>query len=121
MAKKFDEALQIFEDEKNLLREHQLGTELNEAVNLYERGYIYYLKNLNDQALPLMQQSLKHAELSGDKVCVACALRGLGEIYRANGNREMAVIYFKKALLAFKEAENQRGAKEIEELLSLDN
>lgn len=118
MAMNLEAAMQIFEDEYNLLEKHQLNNDLNKSANLYERGYIYFLQNQNSIALHFMELSLKHAELSGDKVCIACSCRGLGQIYKAIGKRQMEVMYFDKSLLAFQEANDEIGVKEVQDLMS---
>lgn len=116
MGKNFEEALHFFQTELQLLEKHGLDSDLKRSANLYEQGYIHLQLRQLEEAKELMKKSLESAEHSGDPIAIGCALRGLGEIYKAQRKKERADKYFSKAIAAFQKAGDLIAVKEVEEL-----
>lgn len=116
MAKNFEEALHIIQTEFQLLEKHGLDSDLKRSANFYEQGYIHLQLRQLEEAKELMKKSLESAEHSGDPIAIGCALRGLGEIYKAQRKKERADKYFSKAIAAFQKAGDLIAVKEVEDL-----
>ena len=65
----------------------------------------------------LLHQSLQLAIQSEDNVCLGCAYRGLGEIYRAKGEEILAKQSFQHSREAFEKASDKIAVQEINQLL----
>ena len=65
----------------------------------------------------LLHQSLQLAIQSEDNVCLGCAYRGLGKIYRTKGEEILAKQSFQHAREAFEKASDKIAVQEINQLL----
>ncbi len=63
-----------------------------------------------------MGESLHDAKRSEDDICIGCAYRGCGEIYKAKGNGLLEKQSFQSAREAFNRANDNLAIKEIDML-----
>lgn len=117
MAENYDEAQKLFDDELNLLKEKKPDFHVGFAANYYERGYILLKKGMLAEAEDLMVQSLHYSEQSNDLIALGCSLRGLGEIFSAKGDLEMAKGYFEQSIQAFKKGDSSVAVREVINLI----
>lgn len=113
----FHKALKLIEDEEKIVEEHFSNDNLKKAVNNYEQGYVRFKLNNLDEALTFMNLSLEQSLRTDDVISQACSYRGLGEIYLAFGNTQLANMHFEKAIELFKSVDESEGIKEIEKLM----
>ena len=114
----FHKALKLIEDEEKIVEEHFPNDNLKKAVNNYEQGYVRFKLNNLDEALTFMNLSLKQSLETDDVISQACSYRGLGEIYLAFGDTQLANMHFEKAIELFKSVDESEGIKEIEKLMT---
>ena len=117
MAKCFEEAVNLFQLEAKLLKDYKIESPLNWSTNYYEQGYVALLMNNIVLAEQLLHQSLQLAIQSEDNVCLGCAYRGLGEVYRAKGEEVLAKKSFHQAMEAFEKVNDKIAVQEIIQLL----
>jgi tetratricopeptide (TPR) repeat protein len=87
------------------------------SANRYELGYNNFLKNNIVEALKFMQEAFDLAIQSGDRMCIACSHRGLGEIYAKLGDVIKAVSNFNEAIKIFTEADDSQAVSEVQDML----
>lgn len=114
----FHKALKLIEDEEKIVEEHFPNDNLKKAVNNYEQGYVRFKLNNLDEALTFMNLSLEQSLRTDDVISQACSYRGLGEIYLAFGDTQLANMHFEKAIEIFKSVDESEGIKEIEKLMT---
>jgi tetratricopeptide repeat family protein len=114
----FHKALKLIEDEKKIVEEHFPNDNLYKAVNNYEQGYVRFKLNNLDEALTFMNLSLEQSLETDDVISQACSYRGLGEIYLAFDDTQLANMHFEKAIELFKSVDESEGIKEIEKLMT---
>ena len=114
----FHKALKLIEDEEKIVEEHFPNDNLKKAVNNYEQGYVRFKLNNLDEALTFMNLSLEQSLDTDDVISQACSSRGLGEIYLAFGDTQLANMHFEKAIELFKSVDESEGIKEIEKLMT---
>ena len=114
----FHKALKLIEDEEKIVEEHFPNDNLKKAVNNYEQGYVRFKLNNLDEALTFMNLSLEQSLDTDDVISQACSYRGLGEIYLAFGDTQLANMHFEKAIELFKSVDESEGIKEIEKLMT---
>ena len=114
----FHKALKLIEDEEKIVEEHFPNDNLKKAVNNYEQGYVRFKLNNLDEALSFMNLSLEQSLETDDVISQACSYRGLGEIYLAFGDTQLAKMHFEKAIEIFKSVDESEGVKEIEKLMT---
>lgn len=117
MAKNYEKALELFDEEATLLRSSNPNWHVGFAANYYERGYILLKKNNLPEAEKLMKESLRNAEQSTDPIALGCSLRGLGEIYKAKGEFEKAKRKFEQSIHAFTAGDDHVGINEVNRML----
>lgn len=117
MAGNLDEAFAYFQREHQRIEDIEENKPLMLAANYYEQGYLHLLKNDETLAEDLMNQSLDYAKMSGDPIAIACAYRGLGEIYLKSDERNQARKFLQLAIRYFKKENDFQAIKEIEMLL----
>jgi len=113
----FHKALKLIEDEEKIIEKHFSSDNLKKAVNNYEQGYVRLKLNQLDEALKFMVLSLEQSLRTDDVISQACSYRGLGEIYLAFGDTQLAKMHFEKAIEIFKSVDESEGVKEIEKLI----
>ena len=86
------------------------------ATNLYEQAYVNMKSGELELAENIMMQSLEHAQIADDTMCIGCAYRGLGEIMDLCGKNALAQEYFDQAIEAFKIAGDIIAVKEVEDM-----
>lgn len=64
-----------------------------------------------------MNKFLEYAQLCDDQVCLGCSYRGLGAVYKSNGNNTYATDWYERAITAFEEANDQIAVREIKALM----
>ena len=114
----FHKALKLIEDEEKIVEEYFPNDNLKKAVNNYEQGYVRFKLNNLDEALTFMNLSLEQSLRTDDVISQACSYRGLGEIYLAFGDTQLANMHFEKAIEIFKSVDESEGIKEIEKLMT---
>ena len=114
----FHKALKLIEDEEKIVEEYFPNDNLKKAVNNYEQGYVRFKLNNLDEALTFMNLSLEQSLRTDDVISQACSYRGLGEIYLAFGDTQLANMLFEKAIEIFKSVDESEGIKEIEKLMT---
>ena len=114
----FHKALKLIEDEEKIVEEYFPNDNLKKAVNNYEQGYVRFKLNNLDEALTFMNLSLEQSLETDDVISQACSYRGLGEIYLAFGDTQLAKMHFEKAIEIFKSVDESEGVKEIEKLMT---
>ena len=114
----FNKALKFIQDEEKIIEKHFSSDNLKKAVNNYEQGYVRLKLNQLDEALKFMVLSLEQSLRTDDVISQACSYRGLGEIYLAFGDTQLAKMHFEKAIEIFKSVDESEGVKEIEKLMT---
>ena len=112
----FKEALELIEEEKQILLQFFSDDKLKTSVNDYEQGYLRLKLGKQEAALSFMEKSLENALLTDDLIAQACAYRGLGEIYIASHLRSEAYEAFEHSIALFEKAGDHIGANEVREL-----
>lgn len=115
-AGNYDIALQYLKKEYDLILKVFKDKNMYLSANYYENGYINLLKGDCNKAKVLLEKSLYYAEKSEDKVCIACAFRGLGEVYISKKETNKALEYLNKSEEVFKYLGDDIGAREVEGL-----
>ncbi|MDO4814307.1 MAG: tetratricopeptide repeat protein [Gemella sp.] len=111
----YTKALELIEQEKEIIDREFPEDNLSKSVNYYEQGYIRLKLDLLDSANDYLNLSLKEAMLTDDLIARACAYRALGEVAKEKKSDE-ANNYFDKAIENFLEAGDNIGAEEVEKL-----
>ena len=114
----FNMALKFIQDEEKIIEKYFSSDNLKKAVNNYEQGYIRFKLKQIDEALKFMVLSLEQSLRTDDVISQACSCRGLGEIYLALGDTQLANVNFEKAIELFKSVDESEGIKEIEKLMT---
>lgn len=112
MAGRYEEALALFEEEHDLIdpdADHAL------AVNAYELGNVALLLGRLDDAERELTRCLHLARTGDDPVALGCAWRGLGDLAVAREDFEAASSAYAHAKEAFREADDERALREIDE------
>ena len=117
-AANYDEALEVFQLEAELLKKYNNESPLNWSANFYERGFVNLKMGNINKAEQLMCESLQHAKESEDDICIGCSYRGYGEVFQNKNDEALAEKYFKNAIAAFKRAEDYIAIEEVNELLT---
>lgn len=85
----------------------EIGDKLRIATALVNIGAVYYNKEgTHDQALQYYLKALPLSEELGDQDAIGTSAVNTGEIYLSKGDDKSALLYFKKALKAYKKSEN---------------
>ena len=114
MAGKYESALAFFKREHKIWQQHFPDFYTGFSANSYERGFIAFKQEQHERAEKLFISALDYAKGAKSPVAKGCAYRGLGELNMAKLRFREAAIYFRKALLAFEEADDPTGAAEIQ-------
>ena len=114
----FNMALKFIQDEEKIIEKYFSSDNLKKAVNNYEQGYVRFKLKQIDEALKFMVLSLEQSLRTDDVISQACSCRGLGEIYFALGDTQLANVNFEKAIELFKSVDESEGIKEIEKLMT---
>lgn len=118
LAGQHDAALALLAEEQALVqalddRAHEL------AVNALERARTLRALGRLEDARTALDDCERHAG-PDDPETLARAERERGELSRAGGHVQAARLHFERALVAYREAEDEVGAREVEALLSED-
>lgn len=85
----------------------EIGDKLRIATALVNIGAVYYNKTgTHNRALEYYLKALPLSEELGDNDAIGTSAVNMGEIYLARGDDKSALIYFEKALKAYKASEN---------------
>lgn len=106
-------AISLFEEEFALRSKHLPDDYSGFSANLYEQGYVTFLRGDLDGAHKLLFEALGFAGDAWDYACAACAFRGLGEVEVARHNLVEARQYFLKSMREFRHAGDERGTNEV--------
>ncbi|PYE53368.1 tetratricopeptide repeat protein [Deinococcus yavapaiensis] len=112
MAGRLDAALALFEEEYGLIdpdADHAL------AVNAYELGQVALLMGRLDDAERELTRCLTLARSGDDPVALGCAWRGLGDLAVIREDYGGASGAYAHAKEAFREADDHRALRELEE------
>lgn len=116
MAENYPKALEIFEEEAELIASAFPDDYRKPAANLYEQGYILCQCKEYDKAKAIMEKAISYAEKSGDYIAIGCNHRGLGELYALQFDTDNAIAHFEKAVDAFNKDGSDYGQRAIAEL-----
>jgi tetratricopeptide (TPR) repeat protein len=115
LAGRVGEVRGYLEEEREL---RQDADWLGLSANSYELGELALMEKNNSAAEDLMCRSLEEARKSGDAVCVACALRGLGTVLAARREcADEAETCLQQSVSEFLRAGDELGATEVRQLL----
>lgn len=114
LAGEYSQAMALFEQEHSMISPQD---EMALSANAYERAWLSMKMNDLPAAETIAQKALRHAEATGDDMCVACAWRCIGEIAAARGCPEAAVSAWQRSRAAFLRAEDTIGADEVADML----
>lgn len=117
MMGEFNEALDFFNKEREVIEDYFKDNKLKTATNYYESGYCNFKLERWDEALSHMENSYEIAIKQSDKICIACALRGLGEIYEGLRNPTKARQLLEESEAWFNKSGDQIGAEEVREMI----
>jgi len=85
----------------------EIGDKLRTATVLVNIGAVYFNKKAtHDRALQYYLKALPLSEELGDNDAIGTSAVNIGEIYLARGDDKSALLYFEKALKAYKKSEN---------------
>jgi adenylate cyclase len=85
----------------------EIGDKLRVVTALVNIGAVYFNKVATyDRALEYYLKALPLSEEIGDQDAIGTSAVNTGEIYLAKGDDQSALIYFEKALAAYKKSEN---------------
>lgn len=85
----------------------EIGDKLRIATALVNIGAVYYNKTgTHNRALEYYLKALPLSEELGDNDAIGTSAVNMGEIYLARGDDKSALIYFEKALKAYRASEN---------------
>ncbi|WP_414055739.1 tetratricopeptide repeat protein [Macrococcus equi] len=116
MDAEFDQSINYFKQESDIIKTHFADDTIKQSVNLYELGYVQLLNNQYDDGKASLEASLKLAEQSDDDLSIAISNRALGELYAAQEEMDQSKVYFIEAKRYFKKAGDEMGVAEIEAL-----
>lgn len=116
MAGNYDEAMNLFHQEEELIQRVFPEDHLRVATNLYEQAYVSMKSGDLEVSEHIMRLSLEHAKDADDAMCMGCAYRGLGEIMNLHGERDSANSFFEQAIEAFKLSGDMIAVKEVEDM-----
>ena len=92
---------------ESLKMAEEIGDKLRIATALVNIGAVYYNKaGTHNQALQYYLKALPLSEELGDNDAIGASSVNIGEIYLARGDNKSALLYFEKALKAYKKSEN---------------
>lgn len=111
------QALELIEEERQIILETFSDDALKQSVNAYERGYLKWKLGLTEEGLSEMKASLTYALETDDEIAQACAHRGLGEIYASLDDKKVSKQHFLQALTLFDKAGDDIGKGEVEDMM----
>ncbi len=117
LAENYDHALELFHEEFVLIRNNLDDAELSLSANLFEQGTIAYLRGEFGRAHKMLHEALDYANRAQDAMCRALALRGLAQLSQRQGDRATARAQYLGSVVAFKQAGDERAARDVEEKL----
>lgn len=118
LAEDYAAAEATFEAEMTLRHAHLADDALGFSAAFYEQGYIAFLGGDHARGVTLLNTALDYGNQADDPMCRGCALRGLGEIAEALGDREQARAHFLASASEFHAVDEEKGAEEVEEKAS---
>ncbi|AFY96958.1 tetratricopeptide repeat protein [Chamaesiphon minutus] len=117
LAENFKEAQQIFRHEYDFRVSNLPGDLTGFCANQYEQGYLYLKLACLSKAEQAMSKALEMAQQAGDRMCIGCSYRGLGEVYLALGNLSRAKEEFLFSMKAFEQAGDKIAVLEVQKLV----
>ncbi|MCE4957296.1 tetratricopeptide repeat protein [Macrococcoides caseolyticum] len=116
MDAEFEQSIEYFKQELDLINTHFADDKIKQSVNLYELGYAQLLNSQYEEGKQSLVTSLKYAEASEDDLSIAISNRALGELYAAQEEMDKAKAYFTEAKRYFRKDGDEMGVAEIEAL-----
>ncbi|MGT2843742.1 tetratricopeptide repeat protein [Streptococcus hongkongensis] len=110
----YEQAIELIQEEKQIIDKYFKDDLLKNAVNNYEQGFLRLKLGNHYKAMLYMQLSLEQALKTDDLIAQACAYRGVGDIYQSKGKIEDARIVYNHAYKLFEKVGEDIGLKEIE-------
>lgn len=117
LASQYEQASRFFEAERQHLLQHLPDFSLGLSANAYERGYLQLLLGHPAVAESILQESLKFAEVANDAICTACALRGLGEVYIIQRDKDRAQACLSRSAALFRQQGDKKAVAEVNAML----
>lgn len=112
LAGQHEAALELFTAELGLIRKLD-GAQHELAVNALERSISLRALTLTEEARDALDDCVRHAGLN-DPETLGRAERELGELSLVEGHPEAAKLHFERAIVAFKESEDDFAVRELE-------
>ncbi|WP_318617833.1 tetratricopeptide repeat protein [Sporosarcina sp. YIM B06819] len=113
LEKDYAQALQAFGQEKEL-RERLLPEDfIGFSANAYEFGIIALAENRLSESKRFFEEALHQGQQANDLMCIACAQRGKGQYFVANGEIDNAAEAFSMSISAFEQAGVENAAQEV--------
>lgn len=109
-------AAALFDEEAALLERHLPENLLHKGANLYEQGFVKFLRKELSEAERLFREGLNVVGADGDAMVRGCLWRGLGQVLSAGGERRGAPAAYREARAAFTAAGDETAMREVEEL-----
>lgn len=119
MAGNYSDAKTLFQREAELIHMAFADNDLILSANFYEQAYVELKIGNIDLAEKIMKLSWEHAIKAKDSMCIGCACRGMGEIFKVHGNTELAMQWFCKAIKAFSDAGDLIAVEEVKVLAEI--
>lgn len=118
MEKKFNRAIEIFTEEKQLREEKLPNDFVGFSANAYELGIIALEMEEFEQTISYLTKALENGCLANDPICMACAHRGMGEYYQRSGNVYESKIHFQQSIELFEQSGDERGVASVRLLIN---
>lgn len=119
MAGNYSDARTLFRQEADLINKAFADNDLILSANFYEQAYVELKTGNIDLAEEIMKLSLEHAIKAKDSICIGCAYRGMGEIFKVRSNAELAMQWFYKAIEVFSDAGDLVAVEEVKVLAEI--
>ncbi|TDM07883.1 tetratricopeptide repeat protein [Macrococcus lamae] len=119
MDSEFEAARDYFAQEEEIISSDFPDDNLLKSINRYELGYVYMQEGNYPEAIDILNEALKLADLAGDALGIGSIHRALGELNAAQDKRDAAKEHFTSAKKNFRIAGEDISVQEIEMLESI--
>lgn len=109
-------AAALFDEEAAMLERYLSENGLRRGGNLYEQGFVRFLRGELGESVRLFRQGLEVVGPGGDPMVLGCLWRGLGQVLAAGGDGRGAAAAYQEARDAFTAAGDPAAVRQVEEL-----
>lgn len=110
-------AAALFDQEAAMLERYLPENRLRRGGNLYEQGFVRFLRGELGESERLFRQGLEVVGPGGDPMVFGCLWRGLGQVLAAGGDGRGAAAAYQEARDAFTAAGDPAAVRQVEELV----